>query len=103
MSEPKVIGGLEVRSVSRSMRRNLRDEFDIDLIKLAFKLMSMDVEDGLIEFDIDQADIDNILDVCYPEKENQDKLEVLAMTDTFMLFQEILSLTYATEDRAAKK
>ena len=91
-------GGLEVRRLTRTQRRVLRDEHNLDLVKEAFEMSKAEGE-----FAFDTKKIDTLLDIAYPSKEDQDILEKLSPLELGGLYQEVFGASLQKESEFEKK
>jgi hypothetical protein len=91
-----LFGGLEVRRLTRTQRRVLRDDFGLDLIIEAFEMSK-----ATGEFAFETKKIDALLDVAYPDK--LEVLEKLSPLELCSLYQEVFSATMKSEADFEKK
>jgi len=91
-------GGLEVRRLTRTQRRVLRDDFGLDLLAEAFEMSKADGE-----FAFDTKKIDALIDIAYPSKEDQEILERLSPLELGGLYQEVFGASLQKESEFEKK
>jgi len=99
------INGIEfdVVKINRKQRRKLLRDYNFDLVKFSCELMEkvdrnkgMDAFSNGIPIEIDTASLDAVLDVCYPNKDED--LDKIGLTGQMTLFGATIACSVSSED-----